>query len=74
MLVILNVLIWFIGIGVEVVDSEVGWKIFEYIFLSMYLLNIVEGIICISGLVFLFSIIGLFCFLVECVVEFVCWR
>jgi ABC-2 type transport system permease protein len=74
MSVILNVSIWFIGIGAEVVDSEAGRKIFEHISLSTHLSNIVEGTIRTSGLVFLFSIIGLFCFLAERVVESARWR
>lgn len=74
MSVILNVSVWFIGIGAEVADTETGRKIFEHISLSTHLTNLVEGTVRTSGLVFLLSLIGLFCFLAERVVESARWR
>lgn len=72
--VILNVSIWFIGIGAEVVDSEVARKIFEHVSLSSHLSSLVEGTIRTNGLIFFASIIVLFCFLAERVVESSRWR
>lgn len=74
MSVILNVSVWFVGIGAEVADSEMGRKIFEHISLSTHLSSLVEGTIRTSGIVFLLSLIGLFCFLAERVVESSRWR
>lgn len=74
MSVILNVSVWFVGIGAEVADSEAGRKVFEHISLSTHLTSLVEGTIRTSGLVFLLSLIGLFCFLAERVVESARWR
>lgn len=74
MSVILNVSIWFIGIGAEVVDSEVARKIFEHVSLSTHLSSLVEGTIRTNGLVFFGSLIVLFCFLAERVVESSRWR
>ncbi len=74
MSVIFNISIWFIGIGAEVVDSEVGRKIFEHISLSTHLSSLVEGTIRTSAIIFLLSLIGLFCFLAERVVESLRWR
>lgn len=74
MSVILNVSIWFIGIGTEVVDSEVGRKIFEHVSLSAHLSNLVEGTVRTSSIVFFVSVIVLFCFLAERVVESSRWR
>ena len=72
--VIFNLSIWFIGIGAEVVDSEKGRKIFEHMSLSSHLSTLVEGTIRTNGLVFFLSVIVLFCFLAERVVESSRWR
>jgi ABC-2 type transport system permease protein len=74
MSVILNVSIWFVGIGAEVVDSEVARKVFEHVSLSTHLSSLVEGTIRTNGLVFFASLIVLFCFLSERVVESSRWR
>lgn len=72
--VMLNVSIWFIGIGSEVVDSQSVRKIFEHVSLNSHLSSLVEGTIRTNGLVFFASIIVLFCFLAERVVESSRWR
>lgn len=71
---VLNVSIWFIGIGTEVVDSETARKIFEHISFTAHLSGLADGTIRTNGLVFLFSLIVLFCFLAERVVESSRWR
>jgi ABC-2 type transport system permease protein len=72
--VILNISIWFIGIGAEVVDSEGARKIFEHVSLATHLSSLMEGTIRTNGLIFFISIIVLFCFLAERVVESSRWR
>ncbi|KHD87459.1 MAG: ABC transporter permease [Bdellovibrio sp. ArHS] len=72
--VIFNVSIWFIGIGAEVVDGEMARKVFEHVSLSSHLSSLVEGTVRTNGLVFFLSIIVLFCFLAERVVESSRWR
>ncbi|QDK36962.1 ABC transporter permease [Bdellovibrio sp. NC01] len=72
--VMFNVSIWFIGIGAEAVDSETARKVFEHVSLSTHLSSLVEGTIRTNGLVFFASIIVLFCFLAERVVESSRWR
>ena len=72
--VIFNVSIWFIGIGADVVDSEGARKVFEHISLSTHLSSLVEGTIRTNALIFFLSIIVLFCFLAERVVESSRWR
>ncbi|MGE5087155.1 MAG: ABC transporter permease [Bacillota bacterium] len=74
MSVILNISIWFVGIGSEVVDSELGRKIFEHVSLRTHLSNLVEGTVRTNSLVFFGSVIVLFCFLAERVVESSRWR
>jgi len=72
--VVLNISIWFVGIGAEVTDSPTIRQIFEHISLNVHLTNLVEGTIRTSALVFLFSVMALFCFLAERVVESSRWR
>lgn len=72
--VIFNLSIWFIGIGAEVVDSEKGRKFFEHVSLSSHLSTWVEGTLRTNGLIFFLSVIVLFCFLAERVVESSRWR
>ena len=74
MAVILNVLIWFLGMGVEIVDSNVARSVFEHISLNQHLGSIVEGTVRSTSLVFFGSIIFLFCFLTERMVEATRWR
>ncbi|WII71276.1 ABC transporter permease [Bdellovibrio sp. 22V] len=72
--VMFNVAVWFIGIGAEVVDTEKGRKIFEHVSLSSHLSSLVEGTVRTNGVIFFLSLIVLFCFLAERVVESSRWR
>lgn len=72
--VVFNVSIWFVSIGVEMTDSQTVRQIFEHISLNVHLNSLVEGTIRSSALVFLFSVIALFGFLAERVVESARWR
>lgn len=72
--IMFNLSIWFIGIGAEVVDGEKARKIFEHVSLSSHLSTLVEGTLRTNGLIFFFSVIVLFCFLAERVVESSRWR
>jgi ABC-2 type transport system permease protein len=74
MAVILNISIWFLGSGSDVVDSSLGRAIFEHISLNVHLGTLVEGTLRTNGLIFFFSLIFLFCFLTERVVESSRWR
>ena len=74
MAVIFNVLIWFLGMGVEVVDSSIARSVFEHISLNQHLASIVEGTVRSTSLVFFGSVIFLFCFLSERMVESSRWR
>jgi ABC-2 type transport system permease protein len=74
MSVILNVSIWFVGIGVEAVDGQMARQIFEHISLSNHLAGMVEGVVRIQSLTFFLTSIALFLFLSERVVESHRWR
>ena len=74
MAVIMNISIWFIGIGADVSDSQALRQFFEHISLNGHLSAFVEGTVRTSALVFLASVMGLFVFLAERVVESNRWR
>lgn len=72
--VVFNISIWFVGIGVEMTDSQTIRQIFEHISVNTHLSSLVEGTIRSSAVVFLLSVVTLFCFLAERVVESSRWR
>lgn len=72
--VLFNISIWFVGIGVDLVDSSVVRQIFEHVSLNQQLAGIVEGTVRTNTLVYFFSLIFLFVFLSERVVESSRWR
>lgn len=74
MAVILNVFIWFIGMGVDVVDSSIARSIFEHISLNQHLSSLVEGTLRTTAFIFFGSLIFFFGFLAERVVESARWR
>jgi ABC-2 type transport system permease protein len=74
MAVIFNMALWFVGVGVETVDSPGARAVFEHISINNHLMGLVEGTIRTNGLIFIFSLIFLFCFLSERVVESSRWR
>lgn len=74
MAVILNVFIWFIGVGVDVVDSSLARAVFEHISLNQHLSGLVEGTVRSTALIYFASLIFLFGFLSERVVESARWR
>jgi ABC-2 type transport system permease protein len=71
---VFNLSLWFVGIGSDVIDSDWGRKVFEYISLNQHLMMTVEGTIKTSTLIFFVSIVVFFCFLCERVVEASRWR
>ncbi len=74
MSVVLNVSVWFVGVGVEAVDSQTARQIFEHISLATHLSGMVEGLLRVQSFVFFVTFVGLFLFLAERVVESHRWR
>lgn len=74
MSVILNVSIWFVGMSVEVTDSQTVRQVLEHLSLNTHLSSLVEGTVRTSALIFLLSVIVLFVFIAERVVESSRWR
>lgn len=74
MSVIMNISIWFIGQALEHAESSGMRAVLEHLSLSTHLSGIVEGTVRSQGLIFLLSVMGLFVFLSERVVESMRWR
>ncbi|MFZ3229779.1 MAG: ABC transporter permease subunit [Pseudobdellovibrio sp.] len=72
--IVLNLTIWFLGALNESVDGPIAKKIFEHISLNNHLAGLIEGTFRTNGFVFFLSLIFLFCFLAERVVESSRWR
>jgi ABC-2 type transport system permease protein len=72
--VMFNLAVWFVGALNESFDSPTLKKIFEHISLNTHLSGLIEGTIRTNGLVFFATLIFLFCFLTERVVESARWR
>lgn len=72
--IMFNLAIWFIGALSESFDGPLAKKIFEHISLNSHLTGLIEGTVRTNGLVFFASLIFLFCFLTERVVESARWR
>lgn len=74
MAVIFNLSIWFVGIGAEIADGATARAILDHVSLNSHLASLVEGTVRTSSLVFFGSVIFLFGFLSERVVESHRWR
>lgn len=72
--IVFNISIWILGGFSELADSTVLKSIFDQVSLNQHLQNMVEGLLSLNGVVFFISIIFLFCFLAERVVESARWR
>lgn len=72
--IVFNLSIWFIGTSVDLASTPWLRKILEHISLNTHLSALVEGTIRTNGLIFLFSVVALFAFLAERVVESSRWR
>lgn len=72
--VVLNATVWFVGALSESIDGGTLKKIFDHLSLNTHLAALVEGTLKTNGLVFFLSVIFLFCFLAERVVESARWR
>ena len=72
--IIFNLSIWFVGALNESFDEPLVKSILEHISLNNHLAGMIEGTIRTNALVFFFSLIFLFCFLTERVIESARWR
>ncbi|MFN3455618.1 MAG: ABC transporter permease [Pseudobdellovibrio sp.] len=72
--IVLNLAVWIVGGLSDVVDSPNLKSGLAQISLNMHLQSLVEGVVRVNGLVFFASIIFLFCFLTERIIESTRWR
>jgi ABC-2 type transport system permease protein len=71
--IVFNLSVWFIGALNESFDSPNVKAVLEHISLNTHLAGLIEGTIRTNGLIFFFSLIFLFCFLTERVIESSRW-
>ncbi len=71
---LLNIFIWFVASGSQMVDSNLGRQIFEHISLGNHLGELVNGTVRTSSVVYIVSLLVLFVFLAERVIESSRWR
>jgi len=72
--IIFNLSIWFVGALNESFDEPILKSILEHISLNNHLAGMIEGTIRSNGLIYFFSLIILFCFLTDRVIESSRWR
>ena len=71
--IVFNLSIWFVGALNESFDNPSTKAVLEHISLNTHLAGLIEGTIRTNGLTFFFSLIFLFCFLTERVIESSRW-
>lgn len=72
--IVFNIAIWVVGGLTDLVDYPTLKAVVDQISLNAHLQPLIEGVVKTSGLVFFASVIFIFCFLTERVVESVRWR
>lgn len=74
MALIFSVLLWFIGAAADVAEESASHEIFNHLNVGTHFVNFLKGNISIAGLVFFLSVIFMFSFLTQRVVESSRWR
>ncbi len=72
--IVFNLSIWFVGALNESFDEPTAKRILEHLSINTHLAGLIEGTVRTSGLVFILSLVFLFCFLTERVIESSRWR
>ena len=72
--IVFNISLWIIGGLADLFDGPIAKPIFDQLSMNNHLQSMIEGVIKTNGLVFFVSLIFLFCFLTERVVESSRWR
>lgn len=72
--IVLNISVWILGGFAELADSATLKSVFDQMSLNQHLQSFVEGVLRLNGVVFFASVIFLFCFLTERVIESARWR
>ncbi len=72
--IVFNISLWIFGGLADIFEGPVAKPIFEQISLNQHLQVMIEGVLKTNGLVFFGSLIFLFCFLTERLIESARWR
>ncbi len=72
--IIFNILLWLLGGLTEFADSDRIKSILDQLSLNLHLQSLFEGVVRTNGLIYFGSLIFVFCFLTERVIESVRWR
>jgi ABC-2 type transport system permease protein len=71
---IFNVMLWFVGAATDISDDPVTRSVFEHVNIGTHFMNFIRGSVTISSFVFFASVIFLFAFLTQRVIESMRWR
>jgi ABC-2 type transport system permease protein len=74
MALIFNIMLWFMGAAADSAENPITKKIFEHMSVGLHYENFLKGGVSISGFAFFLSLIFLFAFLTQRVVESARWR
>lgn len=72
--IVFNISVWILGGFSELAESTTMKAVFDQVSLNQHLQSFVEGVLRLNGVVFFLSVIFLFCFLTERVIESARWR
>ncbi len=71
---ILNVGLWFLGTGTDIVEGTFSTALFEHLSIGTHLVGFVKGTVRVSSIVFFVSLVALYGFLTQRVIESSRWR
>ena len=74
MSLIFSVGIWFVGAATDMIDNPTWVAVFEHLSFGSHFINFIKGGISVASTVFFASVIFLYCFLTQRVVESSRWR
>jgi ABC-2 type transport system permease protein len=72
--IVFNISLWVLGGLSDLFDGPVTKPLFDQISLNQHLQAMIEGVLKTNGLIFFASLIFLFCFLTERLIESARWR
>jgi len=72
--IVFNISLWVLGGLSDIFEGPIAKPIFEQISLNQHLQIMIEGVLKTNGLIFFASLIFLFCFLTERIIESARWR
>lgn len=72
--IVFNLSIWFVGSLIDVVETDYARQIVEHLSLTTHLTSLIEGTIKTNGIIFILSVIVVFSFLSERMIESSRWK